>query len=228
MHYERLRAEMAEPCSAEGCEKPGATRGMCSVHYQEVRNLELGPCSVDGCSNISHGIGLCMKHYQRFINNGDPEVTMRPRSRLCSVEGCERKHMSNGFCGLHGHRHRAGLPMILTGNCDECGEPIDYHIVDGVAMNPKRKYCGQCDPYRDPNPITSAELVMRDQSWECSLCGEDVLFNRSWPHPLSPSVDHVIPLSRGGENVPENCQLAHLSCNVRKHNRLPEELELTA
>jgi len=36
-------------------------------------------------------------------------------------------------------------------------------------------------------------------------------------------VDHVIPLSRGGSNHPDNLVLACPSCNSKKHNKLPHE-----
>jgi hypothetical protein len=36
-------------------------------------------------------------------------------------------------------------------------------------------------------------------------------------------VDHFIPLSRGGNNWPENIVLACSGCNIRKHNQLPWE-----
>jgi len=38
-------------------------------------------------------------------------------------------------------------------------------------------------------------------------------------------VDHIIPLSRGGSNGPENIAIACPSCNVRKSNKLPTEWE---
>jgi 5-methylcytosine-specific restriction endonuclease McrA len=38
----------------------------------------------------------------------------------------------------------------------------------------------------------------------------------AWPHPASASLDHRIPLSKGGSHTAENTQLAHLACNVRK------------
>lgn len=37
------------------------------------------------------------------------------------------------------------------------------------------------------------------------------------------TIDHVIPKSRGGRTVWENCVLACMSCNARKGSRLPEE-----
>jgi 5-methylcytosine-specific restriction endonuclease McrA len=36
-------------------------------------------------------------------------------------------------------------------------------------------------------------------------------------------VDHVIPLSRGGSNGPENLVIACPSCNMRKHDKMPHE-----
>jgi 5-methylcytosine-specific restriction endonuclease McrA len=36
-------------------------------------------------------------------------------------------------------------------------------------------------------------------------------------------VDHIVPLSRGGSNRPENLVCACAACNLSKHNKLPHE-----
>lgn len=67
--------------------------------------------------------------------------------------------------------------------------------------------------------IRPLDVYERDE-WTCGLCNEAVPRDAKYPDPLSPSIDHVLPLSKGGHHVMENVQLAHLACNVRKGNRV--------
>ena len=68
-------------------------------------------------------------------------------------------------------------------------------------------------------PVLQSEITIRDLA-TCGLCGLPVDDSLAWPHPQSPSLDHVIPLSKGGIHDPSNVQLAHLRCNTAKGNRL--------
>ncbi len=45
---------------------------------------------------------------------------------------------------------------------------------------------------------------------------------RPWP-----TIDHVLPRSRGGTDDPENLVTACRPCNTRKANRTPEEAGMT-
>lgn len=40
--------------------------------------------------------------------------------------------------------------------------------------------------------------------------------SKQHPHPRAPVVDHIMPLSRGGEDTKTNVQLAHSKCNGAK------------
>jgi len=43
-------------------------------------------------------------------------------------------------------------------------------------------------------------------------------------HPLAPTIDHIIPISRGGRKMAKsNHQIAHHMCNRQKGNRLQAE-----
>ncbi len=57
----------------------------------------------------------------------------------------------------------------------------------------------------------------------CGICGRPVDFKLKYPHPLSPCVDHIIPLARGGHPSDiNNLQLAHWTCNRQKSDKLIE------
>lgn len=73
---------------------------------------------------------------------------------------------------------------------------------------------------RDPNAerVEPCEVFEAD-GWVCGICQEPVDRNLPWPDPLSPSLDHVVPLSRGGRHAKDNVRLAHLICNTRRGNR---------
>ena len=55
----------------------------------------------------------------------------------------------------------------------------------------------------------------------CAICGKPVDFSLKYPHPLSPTVDHIIPLAKGGHPSDiDNLQLAHRCCNRQKSDKL--------
>ena len=55
----------------------------------------------------------------------------------------------------------------------------------------------------------------------CGICGKPVDFSYRYPHPLSPTVDHIIPVSKGGHPSDlDNLQLAHRCCNREKSDKL--------
>lgn len=65
---------------------------------------------------------------------------------------------------------------------------------------------------------TLSEIAARDK-YVCQLCRRRVAMKQRAPHPKSPALDHVIPLSRGGTDTRANIQLAHAACNWSKGNR---------
>lgn len=67
--------------------------------------------------------------------------------------------------------------------------------------------------------FSHVEIFERDR-WTCYLCGELTDRTVVWPHPLMPSLDHVIPISLGGPHSRANTKCAHLGCNLRKGDRL--------
>ena len=55
----------------------------------------------------------------------------------------------------------------------------------------------------------------------CGICGLPVDKSLRSPHPMSATVDHIIPVSKGGHPTDlDNLQLAHRCCNRQKWDKL--------
>jgi 5-methylcytosine-specific restriction endonuclease McrA len=65
--------------------------------------------------------------------------------------------------------------------------------------------------------ISRRALFARD-GWRCAYCGSST---------SRLTLDHVVPRSRGGDSVWENVVTSCAPCNLRKGNRLPEEVSMT-
>ena len=66
------------------------------------------------------------------------------------------------------------------------------------------------------------EVILKTQTI-CGICGKPVDYSYKYTHPLSPTVDHIIPVSKGGHPSDlRNLQLAHRCCNRQKSDKLVE------
>lgn len=70
--------------------------------------------------------------------------------------------------------------------------------------------------YRSRVPFSKRNILVRDQ-FTCSYC------NR---REGKMTIDHVIPLSRGGPSSFENCVACCRSCNTKKGDRTPREAHM--
>lgn len=59
----------------------------------------------------------------------------------------------------------------------------------------------------------------------CGICGNPVDFSLKWPDPLSPTIDHIVPVAKGGHPSDiDNLQLSHAICNRTKSDKIQIEL----
>ncbi|MEV0267709.1 HNH endonuclease signature motif containing protein [Hamadaea sp. NPDC050747] len=56
----------------------------------------------------------------------------------------------------------------------------------------------------------------------CGICGGAIDYSLPYMDPGEYVVDHIIPLSRGGEDTIENKQPAHRRCNRTKSDRVED------
>ena len=134
-------------------------------------------------------------------------------------------------CELEVGRERSGKYYIskretneyVTKVCKNCGElfTINYYVE-------KREFCSsRCsNRYHKVQrkarergafvePVSIGYLFNRDGG-VCQLCGKKVSMDLEHTHVMSATMDHIIPISKGGRHCKQNTQLAHLMCNSIK------------
>lgn len=84
-----------------------------------------------------------------------------------------------------------------------------------------RKRCRKYGVYYDPS--VKPKMIFERDHYRCMICG--LFCNReddTWGSfgPYAPTVDHIIPLAKGGTHTFENCQCAHAMCNSYKRDLL--------
>ena len=110
----------------------------------------------------------------------------------------------------------------------------------GIAVQ-RGIYCAACRPiaqtmrYRlktvkrqsqttPANRIAHEQIAERD-GLDCYLCNQPIDMALPRTSKMGATIDHVIPLSRGGLDEMSNLKLAHWGCNLAKSNKLVEELD---
>lgn len=85
-------------------------------------------------------------------------------------------------------------------------------------------------PERNPQQRAQWEhnkkIILATQS-VCGICGKPVDKSIKYPDPMSPTVDHIIPVAKRGDPTSlDNLQLAHRYCNRMKSDSLPCDTQI--
>lgn len=120
---------------------------------------------------------------------------------------------------------RNSKKRIVT--CEICGQQFETYSKTKVTCS---RACSNIKHQnRIPNDqivgpdINLKELFNRD-SGICYLCGKPCDWSardteKNAVGKMYPSIDHVVPLSKGGLHAWNNVRLAHVSCNAKKRDR---------
>lgn len=127
----------------------------------------------------------------------------------CTVDGCDNPHRAKGLCSTH-YNQRQPTRHAAHHN-----------------RNAERKRATDLSHHKRRRAVlrgADAELIDRDDiarrdHWTCWLCRKLVDPTVKWPDVMCASLDHVVPLSAGGDHHTANVRLAHFLCNVRRGDR---------
>lgn len=116
-------------------------------------------------------------------------------------------------------------PPVTEYACHGCAVVVTRPPTKGQ----RPKWCEACRKLGSSwIPMPTRRTIYARDDWTCQICLEDVdadlVGTRSaW----RPSIDHILPRSKGGSDEPSNLRLAHLWCNsVRSDERAYTEEDL--
>lgn len=205
----RAPLSVEEMCARDGCQKSVRSRlaSRSSAPWPSGKRRRLY-CS-KWCSEVVRGTRIA-----------EPIKTKVCALSTCSVEFQPKRDSQRCCCEKHGKLH--------------------WEEKEAAAGRDPKRDKGWTDARRDAyhrrraakkSTTVSGEVVARDavakrDGYRCGICSRKVDMARQWPHPLSPSLDHIVPLSAGGGHEMANVQLAHLRCNVSKGARGVDQMLL--
>jgi len=121
----------------------------------------------------------------------------------------------------------AGLMYQSRSMCAKCRKRRSRQLKKELRKkyNFLKKVCNRCKHYKVAyDPAVKARLVFERDGFRCQICKAKCLDRFRWvgnmPHVMSPTVDHIMPLSwRERGHTWDNVQCCCWSCNVKKSNK---------
>lgn len=212
-------------CTEDGCTRAHVARGLCAMHWKRKyggNKLREYQCTVCGKIVFKYGDSR-----RRFVCSYDCRWFLQFAGASCPVPASHpsRQTPKEPRPDWVGQSCR-----VFVRDCAVCGAAFTSQYTR-VTCSPG---CAEVKRLADKRehrhrrrarergartaPVVRYRIYERDR-WRCYICRKKVRRSAIAPHPLAPTLDHVIPLSQGGAHEPANVRTAHFICNSRRGDR---------
>lgn len=172
--------------------------------YQRDKVKPVRLCLTDSCTTSAEGHSKwCLTHRDEIRKQKRREESPDSKTEVCTTTGCSRATRAKGLCNMHYKRILRAEGRIKNPAWDDRRRD-NYHARRARSQGA-----------RNGDRALLSEIIKRDGT-ECRGCKTQVDLTLLWPNPMSKSVDHIHPISRGGVHSLGNTQLMHLVCNSSK------------
>ena len=148
----------------------------------------------------------------------------------CSLEFVTEWQTQDYCSRSHKERARQNRKAIRNGTA----QVTHTRICKGCAYkfqtaNSQRLFCSdECKAWQKSQQRRSFEKA-KSKSFKanlyfkanglCGICQEHLDTSLQYPDPMSLSIDHIIPKSKGGSDNNDNLRIAHWLCNIKRSNK---------
>lgn len=199
------------------CRKPmishGAELPTCSRCRREHG---FGVCSKCGGPKREAKPGMCRSCRTPLV---EPYVA---EPRICEL--CEEPYVPK-YRPRPGQQQRWCSKSCTTAWKNGARPPYERPVVTGMARKVALARERRLRHAQTWDGITDEEILERD-GWRCQIPGckrRPIRKDLKYPHLRSKSIDHIIPLSLGGDDTAVNKRAAHFGCNVARGNEMGAE-----
>lgn len=202
-------------CAAEFQPRDAHHRYCCTDHHELAKREESAGRRASRCCEVcgsptDAGTG----HSRKYCSDRCKRSTWKAREAagqygMCTKSGCDKPNRARGLCSTHYNRAYF---------------PDSQKRWPGDPEQRRRNLRKKTQRRRAVTKGVTAEVVDRDKvgdrdGWRCGICRRKVDRNLAWPHPRSPSLDHIVPISEHGPHTYANTRISHLKCNTDRSNR---------
>lgn len=220
-------------CAVGGCERDTVARGWCSRHWQRWRKTgdPLGSVPRAG-SAIDHDdgtrtCGKCGTRQPLAVYDVDRKSALgrKAQCRECRALGQKLYYETNRAERCERQRRRlVDNPERVRQQDAERYERDKPKRIALAKQISHRARAAEAGVEFDPT-VTVDGLLARDGD-ECCYCAVTMTFDLMLAHSYDPAratLEHVIPMSRGGSHTWGNTALACWRCNISKSDQTVEE-----
>lgn len=211
-------------CTTTGCTYRVLARGLCSSHYGQWHRDKYGRKQTTYEHNCIHcGTNWTSTRLRSIYCEDCCSQNQWDRQRRMPIP-----HPNPTPFSLIPPQHPVRQPppqpthVWYAGRCGWCDTPF-------VSRQPQSRYCTpRCGKQAAKKrrralkrgatiaePFSDSYIYQRDD-WVCQICGDKTRPDYNYLHPLAPTIDHIVPLSRGGNHTKRNTQTSHRRCNSEK------------
>lgn len=210
-----------QTCTVAGCGKKHRAKGLCSTHYNQQlpeRHKKITvscsycdqPCKKDATRNRRYANLYCSLICQALhgIETGD---TAR---RLALARAAQPPA-----------KEKPEVCRIYPRQCVECNVPFVARrgnitiCSDECRRVRARRSTHQWERARRVGGSRSKikrQTIFERDNFTCWMCERHCPPDSAVPHPLAPTIDHIVPRSLGGTDDEDNLATACFQCNSRR------------